>query len=346
MLKVCNVPENDSQCADWLIISLTQASHPEQLEEELSHLSELEAMIPCSQFYTSVNDISRNPEYSEKLNGNVYYRFYTPEDTTLLTYLDIDVEWLPGNVNKDMCLLIGEKLYEKFKEIGMLERGGLSVDYSDKFMPVAGIIRKFPYDRYGKSIIAIGLKSIPVHNYSILIPKTGKGNTLAESVAETVSRVEPENITPLITKYREQEDILPAIVESAEGAGLILGGISIIICLMGIYSTISLETRARRKEMAIRKVNGAKGRDIYRIFGRIYALLILGSLTVSIPVCVLVNRWVQNYINDELPDPMKLSPLVPIVVGILLVIAFIITIVGWQIHRVMRIDPASIIAKE
>ncbi len=346
MLKACNVPTNDSQCAEWLTTCLSLANHPEQLEEEIKRLPELETMIGCSKFNASINDISRNPEYSERLKGKSFYRFYTPEDTTLLKYLDIDVEWLPGNVYKGKCLLIGEKLYDKFKEIGLLERGGLSVGHYDEFMPIAGIIRKFPYDKTGEIIIAIGTKFTPVYNYSILIPKTGKGKSLAESVAETVRRVEPENITPLIAQYREQEDTLPSIVESAEGTGLILGGISIIICLMGIYSTISLETKARRKEMAIRKVNGAKGRDIYRLFGRVYGLIIIVSLAISIPVCFTVSRWVQNYINDELPDPIKLLPSGPIVAGCLIVIVLIFLVVYGQIHRMMQTDPAKIIAKE
>ncbi|MDE6291604.1 MAG: ABC transporter permease, partial [Muribaculaceae bacterium] len=133
--------------------------------------------------------------------------------------------------------------------------------------------------------------------------------------------------------------------DAVKAGGLILGCVSLLICAMSIFSTVALDTRARRKEVAVRKVNGAKGTDIYRMFGRVYVVLITVSLIIAIPVCVLFNRIVETLAKDISPD-MNLSPAGPILLGSVIVIILIIAIVGWQIHRVMQVDTAKIIAKE
>ncbi|MDE6011825.1 MAG: FtsX-like permease family protein, partial [Prevotella sp.] len=125
----------------------------------------------------------------------------------------------------------------------------------------------------------------------------------------------------------------------------ILGSISMIICIMSIFSTIALDTRARKKEVAIRKVNGAKGKDIYRMFGRVYVMLIVVALFIAVPVCVMFNQLIEIIVTEAVPGA-TLSPVVPIILGIAIVSLLILLIVGWQIHKVMQVNPSEIIAKE
>ena len=106
-----------------------------------------------------------------------------------------------------------------------------------------------------------------------------------------------------------------------------------------------LDTRSRRKEAAIRKINGAKSIDIYRLFGRVYIVLLVLAVIVAIPVCVMFNGFVETYVKDH-STVEGFSPLWPVVLGISIVAVLILAIVGWQTHKMLRIDPAKIIAKE
>lgn len=146
--------------------------------------------------------------------------------------------------------------------------------------------------------------------------------------------------------FRDSQNMFPGLVEAVRAAGWILGIVSLIICTMSIFSTIALDTRARRKEVAIRRVNGAKSRDIYRMFGRVYFIMIVISLFVAVPMCVLFNQVIEKILRDMAPDSATLSPLMPIISGSSIVILLIIAIVDWQIHRVMQADTSKIIAKE
>ncbi len=51
--------------------------------------------------------------------------------------------------------------------------------------------------------------------------------------------------------------------------------VSIIITLLGVYSSITLDTERRQKEVAIRKVNGAGMSHIIWLFARLYITLLM-----------------------------------------------------------------------
>ncbi|MDE6341330.1 MAG: ABC transporter permease, partial [Muribaculaceae bacterium] len=346
ILRVCNVPENDNRYAECLYMDFRETSDHERMIEEIKRLPDLEIMIGCPRGTTIIQETIQNPEIMEKLNDRLGYRCYFTEDSTVLSFLGIEVEWLTRNLNRNECMLIGEKAFNRFKEIGLLDNMALTLWNQNEALPIGGIIKKFPYDMYGENLVILGSDPNQVLTQAILVPKEGKGKALWKSVEQVIERLEPELFTKIVYSYRERENPFPLTVELARACGWIAGGISIIICAMSILSTIALDTRARRKEVAIRKVNGAKRRDIYRIFGRIYAFLIVVSLAIAIPVCILINRWVENYINDSVPESTHLSPVGPIILGCAIVITLIFIIVGWQIHRMMQINPARIITKE
>ncbi len=117
---------------------------------------------------------------------------------------------------------------------------------------------------------------------------------------------------------------------------------------MTIFSAVTLDTRGRRKEVAIRKVNGAKSRDIYKLFGRVYITIITVALVIAVPLSVLLYKLIVMTIVKITDDQtsMTASPVLPIIIGVFTVIAFVLLIVWWQIRKVMKTDPASVIAKE
>ncbi|WP_329903806.1 ABC transporter permease [Porphyromonas pogonae] len=76
----------------------------------------------------------------------------------------------------------------------------------------------------------------------------------------------------------------------------VMTGIAILIAVFGIYSMITLSCNQRRKEIAIRKVNGAGVHEIMRLFIRQYVDIVLLSCAVSFPIgYFIMSRWVEQY---------------------------------------------------
>ena len=76
-----------------------------------------------------------------------------------------------------------------------------------------------------------------------------------------------------------------------------------IVCMaiaaFGVFSMISLSCERRRKEIGIRKVNGAKHWDIYRIFAKEYLWQMVIASAIAFPVgYVIMRHWLDNYVKQ------------------------------------------------
>ena len=72
--------------------------------------------------------------------------------------------------------------------------------------------------------------------------------------------------------------------------------ISILIALMGVFGLVFFETQYRRREIAVRRVHGAKIGQILGMFVGQYAKMVLVAFLFAVPVSALVMlRWLQGY---------------------------------------------------
>ena len=357
LLDVYNVPGNDSFYKKCILVKPWNIDAPERLVEEIGGLPDIDRTVSWVESSCIIQEVQKNEKAKETFNYP-YMDVINIPDTTMLSFLGIEVEWFNRDIDRGNCILIGEDYYGKFKELGLLENNTLSYDkYDDDFgkmcFPIAGIIKRVPY--YKGTYLFAAISPVYDKNYHnryrcyLLIPGEGREKALARSVQEALERVAPGRIelkwNEPIQNYRTERNEKIDTVETVTTLGWILGIVSVIICSMSILSTIMLDTRSRRKEAAIRKINGAKSIDIYRLFGRVYIVLLVLAVIVAIPVCVMFNGFVESYVKDN-STVEGFSPLWPVVLGISIVAVLILAIVGWQTHKMLRIDPAKIIAKE
>lgn len=72
--------------------------------------------------------------------------------------------------------------------------------------------------------------------------------------------------------------------------------ISIIISLMGVFGLVLFETQYSRKEIAIRRVNGASIAEILKIFNIHFVRIILICFVISVPICYfIIDKWLSNF---------------------------------------------------
>ncbi len=350
IMEEYNVPDNDSYYKEYLYFEPMYSTEKERLLDEIKHLPNIDKILLCEQSYTSLDEIKESTHAIEKLDRHTYFKTYFTDDPSLISTLGMKVEWFNRKNNTDNeMMLISDKLYRKFQEIGILNNNSLTIELNgDVTFSIVGTIKSIPYDIKNELLVFIrpNWEDYEMMQF-ILIPKPGKGESLSRSVDETVELIEPELINKVVSNYRERISPVPGFIEAVRDGGIILGCVSLLICAMSIFSTITLDTRARRKEIAVRKVNGAKSRDIYRMFGKVYLVMIGISIFIAVPICILFNRVVKSmFMLVEIASVSTFSPLWPIILGVSVVTVLIISIVCWQIHKTMQVNPAKIIAKE
>lgn len=124
---------------------------------------------------------------------------------------------------------------------------------------------------------------------------------------------------------------------------LILSIVCLLITSLGLYSTITLETKRRQKEVAIRKINGAGARVILYMFGRLYLRLLVISAIVTFPILYLVLSKISKEVVTT--TPVVHNPLFWIVIWLMVGFIVLLTI-GWRLWGILRLNPAEVIKSE
>ena len=71
--------------------------------------------------------------------------------------------------------------------------------------------------------------------------------------------------------------------------------VCMLIAAFGIFSLVTLSCEQRRKEIAVRKVNGAAIKDILLMFVKEYMLLLIIASVIAFPAgYVLMKRWLES----------------------------------------------------
>jgi putative ABC transport system permease protein len=72
--------------------------------------------------------------------------------------------------------------------------------------------------------------------------------------------------------------------------------LSLFISVLGIFGMVLFMIETRKKEIAIRRINGAETKDIIALFIMSVVKIVVLSGLASIPVCILIlQRWIQTY---------------------------------------------------
>ena len=169
----------------------------------------------------------------------------------------------------------------------------------------------------------------------------GKTNIVQRKITDIVHEYEPEY--PLrMEPFREEINSRTNNINHMRDIFLLLGVISLIISMFGIYSAIVTDTQQRQKEVAIRKVNGARIKDILRLFGKLYAKLLVISLIIAFPFFLLGLQLI-GMMHGESVSVWNF----PFWVGLITTLAgFVFITVIWRIWQPARVNPATILKKE
>ncbi len=348
------LPEDEKPFRETIYLQPTGSSNMIRFIEDLRALRWVDRLLTIASTNLKFDKISRNDSLVDKVLGHTrYFESILAPDTAILDFYQMKVKWIRPEVKEEKFILIREDLYTKLESAGVLANGMLTTDFfSLKQLPVAGTFKGVPFnirnDNRQVDFIAIDPDNI-VYCTFLLIPLPGHYDELWNELRQYLAPKEAETprLEPVQFNFFEHAAALILLHRSVRPGCWILGGMALLICVMGIYSTIALDTRSRRKEVAIRKINGAKTGDIAILFARLYVVLVLLAFLITLPVPLLMKShlWLTGYIPYEVFNDTATMVFI-LLGGCLIVSLSILLIVGWHVRRVMRINPAEMIAKE
>ena len=235
------------------------------------------------------------------------------------------------------------------KALGMSEPIGKKLYLDNRAWTITGIIKDFhitaptepvpPYTRITEDILKNS--GFSIGKGQILIKfHDGKWKELKNRIDSIFTYEYPEvryklyNTEEEYTGYLKSEDALIKLLS-------FIAIVCMLIAAFGIFSLVTLSCEQRRKEIAVRKVNGAAIKDILLMFVKEYMLLLIIASVIAFPVgYVLMKRWLENYVEQTVISAWIYFAIFG---GIMIVI---FACIGWRVWQAARQNPAEVIKSE
>lgn len=347
-----HIPDDERAYKQSLYLQTNAAENVQRLRDKLIHLPQVERWIPYSWGVLQVNELAENEEFSKaawqgdpyaSYNNVTSYKIRTTSDTSYLDFFKIKVNWKP-KANRKKCILVNEELYKQMRQHHVAPNDILTVDEMDSYQ-IAGTFQSIPYQGSMKtdiySFIVIDPKEAYGATHYILVAKPGEYKEMQVAVDRMIQKLEPAVVKPMSSNLRDYMAREMFALEILQNIAWILAIVSLAICLISIFSTVMLDTQTRKKEVAIRKVNGALTKDIAKLFGRTYLVITLTAMVFAVVAMLLFHIVLSQMFNM-----VEINPVFPIILSIVIVIGFIAAIIACQVRKIMKVDPSEILAKE
>lgn len=117
--------------------------------------------------------------------------------------------------------------------------------------------------------------------------------------------------------------------------------ISLLISIVGIFGLVYFETQFRRKEIALRRVNGAQVGEILLMLNRYYLSITACCFVVAVPLAVIImRRWVSGFAYQS-PVPAWIF-----IVALLAIVLITVATVTLQSRRTALRNPSESLRTE
>ncbi len=209
---------------------------------------------------------------------------------------------------------------------------------------VVGVCRDFQFSslRYGLAPLLFNLERSDQLFYRYLYLRVAPGFDL-EALTDKIYRI-LHGIDPTVNRSEVHlqflTDVQAEIYRQERHDILLVSGLSLLtmlIALMGVFGLVLFETLYRRREVAIRKVNGATTGEILRMFNRQYVWIVTGCFAIAAPVAwFCVDRWLSGF-ACRVPQAGWMIPL-----AFVLVLAITLGVVTARSWRTAETNPVEI----
>lgn len=311
--------------------------------------------------------LDQMPDITERLYG-----FYTPIPKMIFSTHEVN-EW-EGQADKEQRVNVESETinqeFADFFQVGLIE--GSMLDEKDGKEAVVvneSAVKAFGWNQPIGKKIRMGIDEVctvkgvikdicynaPIHPVTpavfslgsnkdrgnfIFKFKEGTWDTVSKKLKEEAHKVNPNADLFLINMEERYNDFMKSENTMIKLLSVV-SFICIIIAVFGIFSLVTLSCEQRRKEIAIRKVNGASVKVILNLFFKEYLILLIISSFTAFPLGYLIMKhWLEGYVKQT---PISFWMYGGIFAGMLLIIFLSII---WRVWKAARQNPAEVIKSE
>lgn len=311
-----------------------------QLLSDLRAIPQVEDMC-CAEFSGMFTNIANINDYSHSVR--------TIEATeNYLSFFNIPFQNNGGSWDGS-TIYLGQDIYN------LLLTDGIYTDNVDIIIPgafngsgftpesrstyhVAGVYEK-DYGTY-KVVqqLSNGTAFIPNENADkMCYLKFAKGTS--KSQAESLVKGVMERYLPEHASIRLKEPVKWEDDDNKQYMYTFLGAavICMLLIVLSISSSITADTARRRKEVALRKINGAKAKDIANLFIKPYGIMVITAWIVG--YAAMVGFCYGGWLGERV-----ITWILPAV--LIIIVLIVVLSIFWKIRAIMSTNPADVVKSE
>lgn len=250
-------------------------------------------------------------------------------------------------LNRSAMKLLG---YTDLKEAFVRSTSPLSISFVDNKLiefgvdmtPVSAVV-----EDYYMGHLTEGIKPM----IFIVGAKDTEGDVLIKvkkdrekEVIDYLRKVEKEIYNSEDFTYKWADDIVAEMYQKDKETAhiyTVFSYIAIVISCLGLLGISLFDIRRRYREIAIRKVNGAKPKDLYILLGKNYMLNLLLAFVVAAPISWIVVYYYTASFVEKAPVTLGLF-----VLPLLIVLILSMLTLYYQINKATHINPAEVMKSE
>lgn len=280
----------------------------------------------------------------EAFSTQSIYTEYYQNNNDIVDFYDIDINELHGKKNPDRYVLINEEFKQMLIDKNQWNGKTLFLPNRDNLeFEIRGVFDKIPFkeEPLRKAVIitdrATNMDFFGESN-RIIFPKKGEDANARQAIEKILEEELPTRIDLKIDSFfnlyapRNYSEISAFITII-----YILSIISVITTMAAVYAGVSLDTRRRRKEMALRKLNGATRKTIALIFVRTYLAIIIVAALIALPMGLIGIPKLGEL--DMIFSIYTDGLLLPYLFTLLFVTAITVCTIAWKIRSIMKVNP-------
>jgi ABC-type antimicrobial peptide transport system permease subunit len=310
------------------------------LENELKQFPEIEeAVIGTSMFFYAFSDemYDWNERPKDATPINMHLTPITEKYAKLYDLKVVDGDMLTDS-DGDEYVMINESAAKVF---GWKNPAGQSLTGSKRQYTVKGVIKDMHRYSFTESVVptVFKLDKQSRHMHVLFKYREGTWETCYAKIKQMMTEKYdiPENRVylrkeePRYDRLLKSEDVLLKFLT-------VISLVCIIVCVFGFVSMVSLTCEERRKEIAIRKINGATMKNTLDLFFKEYLTLLVVGAAIAFPAgYIVMRRWLEGYV---LQTAMSAWVYVAILLALMLTV---VVCVGGKVYRTSRENPIEAI---
>lgn len=225
------------------------------------------------------------------------------------------------------------------KKQGITEPLGKTFQIWDETYTIVGVVADYPRDKLTREITPLFIRFSDTGSERHIIriqPGTRKIveekiNALWEQVAPGAIEIKTCSLSERYMEFHEEELQVMKILS-------IFSYISILLAGLGLFGLAWFSVENRRKEISLRKINGASENQIAILLCARFIKWILIAFCIGAPIAYYCSaQWLTQFVYKN-----EISPVSFIFIGIAAVVIGTLT-VAWQAFKASRMNPIDTI---